>query len=164
MTLKLKTLDKPLKLLLAAYLFAITTGVSIGVLFIRHTTHMSTEGVIERFNGSLSDDDFEIREVYPKPLSELIITTHNHILGLSFVFFTVGLIFYFNSIIDGRWKIFLMVEPLISLLVSFSSIWLVRFYNPSFVYLTFISSFLMFASFYIMVAISLFEIIFIKKL
>ncbi|MFZ6033222.1 MAG: hypothetical protein ACOYVE_07935 [Melioribacter sp.] len=163
MTLKLKNLDKHLKLFLAIYLFTLTAGVSIGVLFVRHTTHMSTEGVIERFNGSQSGDDFEIKETYPKPVSELIITTHNHILGLSFVFFTVGLIFYFNSVIGGKWKIFFMAEPLISLLVSFGSIWLIRFYNPSFVYLTFISSLLMFASFYVMVSVSFFEICFIKK-
>lgn len=163
MNLKLKKLDKTLKLFLAAYLFALTAGVSIGVLFVRHTTHMSTEGVVERFAGSQSDDEFDIQEAYPKPISELIITTHNHILGLSFVFFTVGLIFYFNSLIDGKWKVLLMTEPLISLLISFGSIWLIRFYSPSFVYLTFISSLLMFASFYVMVAVSFFEICFIKK-
>ncbi|MGK9367631.1 hypothetical protein ACSSWA_01880 [Melioribacter sp. Ez-97] len=163
MNLKLKKLDKTLKLFLAAYLIALTAGVSIGVLFVRHTTHMSTEGVVERFAGSQSDDEFDIQEAYPKPISELIITTHNHILGLSFVFFTVGLIFYFNSLIDGKWKVLLMTEPLISLLISFGSIWLIRFYSPSFVYLTFISSLLMFASFYVMVAVSFFEICFIKK-
>ncbi|MGK9476677.1 hypothetical protein [Melioribacter sp. OK-6-Me] len=164
MNFVLYKLDKSLKAFLAIYLFTLTIGVSIGALFVKHTTNISTEGVVERFNGSETDEDFEIKEAFPKPISELMITTHNHILGLSFVFFSVGLIFYFNSIIKGPWKIFFMVEPLISLLITFGSIWLIRFYNPVFVYLTFISSLLMFASFYIMVAISIFEILFIKKL
>lgn len=156
----LSSLDKSLKLFLAVYIFVITIGVSIGLTFIKHTTSMTPRGAIERFNGSENkNSDFDILENYPKPLSEMLITTHNHIFGMAFIFLSIGIIFYFNSIIKNHWKIFLMVEPLISLVISFGSIWLMRYVDEKFVYVTVVSAALMYLSFYTMAFVSFFELI-----
>jgi hypothetical protein len=160
MNIKLSLLDKQLKTFLAAYLIIVTIGVSIGLIYLSQTTSMTPKGTIERFNGSETKEvELDIPESYPKPISELLVSTHNHILGLSFIFFSVGLIFYFNTIIKGMLKTVLMVEPLISSIITFGSIWLIRFVDPAFVYLTFISSILMYTGFYIIVLISLFELL-----
>jgi len=163
MNLKLSLLDKELRTFLAVYLIIVAIGVSIGLIYLSQTTSMTPKGTIERFNGSETKEvELDIPESYPKPISELLVSTHNHILGLSFIFFSVGLIFYFNSIIKGMLKTVLMVEPLISSIITFGSIWLIRFVDPAFVYLTFLSSILMYTGFYIIVSISLYELIFRK--
>jgi hypothetical protein len=164
MNLKLFLLDKELKTFLAVYLIIVAIGVSIGLIYLSQTTSMTPKGTVERFNGSETKEvELDIPESYPKPIGELLVSTHNHILGLSFIFFSVGLIFYFNSIIKGMLKTVLMVEPLISSIITFGSIWLIRFVDPAFVYLTFLSSLLMYIGFYIIVFISLYELIFRKR-
>jgi hypothetical protein len=160
MNVKLSLLDKQLKTFLAAYLIIVTIGVSIGLIYLSQTTSMTPKGTVERFNGSQTEtDNLDFPDNYPKPISELLVSTHNHILGLSFIFFSVGLIFYFNSIVKGILKTILMLEPLISIITTFGSIWLIRFVDPAFVYLTFLSSILMYTGFYIIVLISLFELL-----
>lgn len=149
--------NKSLKIFFIVYLLVITIGVSTGLTFLKHTTSLTPKGAVARFNGDEIKSE-DIIENYPKPISEMLLTTHNHVLGLSFIFLSVGLIFYFYSRIKERWKLFLMIEPLISIVVTFGSIWLMRFVNKNFVYLAAASSFLMYLCFYIMVSIALFEL------
>ncbi len=161
MNKKLFELPSGLKKLLAAYLLTLAFGVLVGLAYLYYTTSYSSKGVVERFKGSeieeYSDsvDEIEMEMNYKKSLSEMLMTTHNHILGLSFIFLTVGLIFYFNSITSQFWKMFLLIEPFVSLVISFTSIWGVRFIDGVFVYITFISALLMYSSLYIMIFISL---------
>ena len=75
----------------------------------------------------------------------------------------MGFVFYFNSIVKGKFKIFLIAEPFVSTVVTFGSLWLVRFVNESFIYLTIISAVLLYVSFYLMSLISMYELIFKKK-
>jgi hypothetical protein len=163
MNIKLYLIDKQLKILLSVYLIVITIGVSIGLVYLKTTTSMTPKGTVERFNGSnIESDQLDIPESYPKPVSELLLTTHNHILGLAFIFLSAGFIFYFNSIVNGVFKTVLMVEPLLSVIITFGSIWLIRFVDQAFVYLTFFSSLLMYLGFYTIVLINLFELLFRK--
>jgi len=162
MNITLKSLSSSLKKFIAVYIIVISIGVGTGLTFLNHTTSFSPKGTIARFNGDKKnvDSDFEVQENYPKPISEMLITTHNHILGLAFIFFSIGLIFYFNSIIIGKWKLFIMIEPLVSIIISFGSIWLMRFVDEHFVYLAVVSASIMYLSFYFMAIISLYELIF----
>ncbi len=159
-------LDKNLKNFLAVYIFVLTCGVMTGLAFLHYTTDLAPEGAIKRFNGNMlnnSNEDFDIPENYPKPISEMLTTTHNHIIGFSLIFVSLGLIFYFNSIITGSWKMFLMIEPLISAVVSFASIWGMRYVDTNFVYLTIISASLIYLSYFLMAGISFYELIFKKR-
>ena len=132
-------LNNQLKLFLIVFLIVLTIGISFGIVFLFHTTSFSTSETAERLSESseMIEEDFGINEVPVRSTGELLTTTHNHILGFSFIFFFVGGIFYFNSIIGGFWKIFLMTEPLISTVISFGSMWLVRYYSNNFIYITY---------------------------
>jgi len=161
MSYKLFEFDKTLKNFLIAILFVLTTGLGTGLIYLSYTTNYTPKGTAERFNGTNIEqgiNDFDIPENYPKPISEMLLTTHNHILGFSFIFFITGLIFYFNSIINGFWKSFLLIEPIISIVITFGSIWLVRFVHEDFVYLTILSSSILYLSFFIMVGVSAYEL------
>lgn len=164
MNIELHLLDRNIKLFLRSFLILLTFGVSVGLAYLYYTTNYSVDGAVTRYKGSeLNDADFEIADNYPKPVSEMLVTTHNHLIAFALIFLSVGSIFYFNSIIKGFWKTFLMVEPLLSTIVTFSSIWAVRFISPHFIYLTIISSILIYISFYIMVSICIYDLTFNKK-
>lgn len=163
MKLKLHSFDLPLKRFLTAYIVVLSIGVSLGLSFLNHTTKMTPAGAVEHFNGSNENStDLEFSETYAKSVSELLMTTHNHLIGFSFIFLTIGLIFYFNSIVVGFWKSFLMIEPLVSVFLSFGSLWGVRFINDKFIYITVVSAILMYISYFVMVTVSLYELIFKK--
>ncbi len=163
MNIKLFEFPEILKKFILTYTIVLTIGVTVGLVFVSQTTGFNSSGAVERFRGSDIEEEFEIPEQYPKSIHEMLMTTHNHILGFSFIFLSLGLIFYFNSIVNGFWKSFLMIEPLISTLITFGSIWGIRFIHPDFVYVTIISSSLLYISFYIMSAIISYELIFKKN-
>ena len=160
MKITLYSLDKTLKRFLSAFLIVLTLGVTIGIIYLNYTTSMTPAGTVERYNGSQQGelDEFEIAESYPKQINELLLTTHNHIISFAFIFGLLGTIFYFNSVTIGFWKDFLLIEPLISTLITFSSIWGIRYIHEGFVYVTIISAMLMYVSFYAMSVISLYEL------
>jgi len=160
--IKLYQFPTQLKNFILSLLFSLTVGVCFGLGFLYYTTNYSPEKAIERFNGSEVSSEFEILENYPKPISEIFITTHNHIIAFTLIFSVVAIIFYFSSVIKNRWKTFFLVEPFVSIVISFSSLWLMRFVNPDFVYLMSLSSALIYISYFIMVGLIVYEIIFIR--
>jgi hypothetical protein len=160
--IKLYQFPTQLKNFILSLLFSLTVGVCFGLGFLYYTTNYSPEKAIERFNGSEVSNEFEILENYPKPISEIFITTHNHIIAFTLIFSVVAIIFYFSSVIKNGWKTFFLVEPFVSIVISFSSLWLMRFVNPDFVYLMSLSSALIYISYFIMVGLIVYEIIFIR--
>ena len=147
---RLYELPRKLKLLCFLTVFNITVGVGVGLYYVGYTTQYSPSGTSEHFAGSQVSDDFDIPDKYPKPFCELLNTTHTHVISMTFIFIITGGIFFFNSIITGSIKTLLIVEPFISIIVTFGGIWLVRFIHPGFSYLVILSGILMYLSFFIM--------------
>ena len=105
MNIELRQLDKNIKLFLISFLILLTLGVTIGMVYLYYTTNYSVSGTVNRFNGSeVNEESFEIPDSYPKPLSEMLVTTHNHLIAFALIFLSLGSIFYFNSTIKGFWK------------------------------------------------------------
>ena len=155
---RLYELPRKLKLLCFLTVFNITVGLGVGLYYVGYTTQYSPSGTSEHFAGSQVSDDFDIPDKYPKPFSELLNTTHTHVISMTFIFIITGGIFYFNSIITGSIKTFLIVEPFISIIVTFGGIWLVRFIHPGFSYLVILSGILMYLSFFIMASTIFYEL------
>ena len=156
--IKLYQLPRAIKILLMLTVLNLTAGVSIGLYYVSNTTHLSLVGTAEQFRGSSVDNNFDIPEKFPKPISELLTTTHNHIISMTFIFFIMGGIFYFNSIITGFWKSFFIAEPFFSIITTFGGIWLIRFIHSSFSYLVMVSGILMYLSFFIMAGTIIYEL------
>ena len=153
-------LNEKLKAFLSVFLIVLSCGIFLGLAFLFHSTSFMTSVTTEQLVKSKDyvEEDFGIDESKAKSTGELLMTTHNHILGFSFIFLFVGIIFYFNSVIDGFWKTFLLIEPLISIIVSFGSMWAVRLIWDGFIYLTVFSALLMYLSYFLMVIISLYDL------
>jgi len=160
--IRLCELPDLMKTFLSVYLIVLSLGVSIGLYYVSTTTEANVSGIVERWNGSKTTED-EIPEQYEKSIQEMLMTTHNHILGFSFIFLQIGLIFYFNSIVSSGLKAFLLIEPLISIILTFGGIWLMRFIDANYVYLSVVSGTVMYSSLYVMVFISIYEMKFKKS-
>jgi hypothetical protein len=163
MEFQLYRLDRTLKRIVTAFLITLTCGLIVGLVYLNQTTRFSDEGTINSISGSQAASELEIPDYYSKTISELLITTHNHIIGFALIFFVIGGLLYFSSIIPDFWKSFLIIEPLISVVITFGSIWAIRFLHSSFVYLAIISSSLIYISYFVMVSIIIYELNF-KKL
>ena len=155
---KLYEFPNKLKLLCFLTVFNITVGVGVGLYYVGYTTQYSSIGTSEHFAGSKVSDDFDIPDKYPKPISELLNTTHTHVISMTFIFLIIGGIFYFNSIITGSMKIILIVEPFISIMATFGGIWLIRFIHSGFSYLVILSGILMYLSFFVMASTIFYEL------
>ena len=155
---RLYELPRKLKILCFITVFNLTIGVGVGLYYVGYTTQYSPSGTSEHFAGSKVSDDFDIPDKYPKPFSELLNTTHTHVISMTFIFIITGCIFFFNSIITGSIKTILIVEPFISIIVTFGGIWLVRFIHPGFSYLVILSGILMYLSFFIMASTIFYEL------
>ncbi len=164
MNVKLYQLDKTLRHFLAAFLLLCTFAVASGLIFVFHTTEMKTSGIEERYRGNEETDDFGISESYPKTVFEMLLNTHNHLFGFAFIFLAVGGIFYFNSVITGWLKYFLLVEPFFSVLITFSSLWGLRFVNPAFKYAVFLGGVLTYLSYFLIVSVLFYELLFKNNL
>ena len=158
MNFKLKDLDNTAKAFLASFLLTMQVGIFIGIGYIYFTTNLNPKGTIEHYNGSEIIEN-EIPEEYPKSLESMILNTHAHVNSFAIISLLIGIIFYFNSIIGNKLKLLLLIEPFISIIITFSSMWLMRYLNEYFVYLVMISSFLMYICWSIMVMVSFYELI-----
>ena len=150
----LASADKNLRLFITAFLIILTLGYTIGLLFVDHTTSGKPTGLIEEFRGT-PENPAVLELKYAKSSDEMYIFLHNHILSLCVVFFAVGGIMYFSSIVSPALKAFLMVEPFIAIATTFGGIWLMRFVSEHFSWLVLVSGVSMVGCYIVMVALIL---------
>lgn len=112
--------------------------VSLGLVW--HTTRMTPSGTVARYRGvdpaALPDAPMQ----FPKPLAEMLASTHTHLLAMSVLFVVSGLCFALCSWPGRRWKRLLIAEPFVATLVSMSALWLTRFVDGRFAWVLFLSS------------------------
>ena len=155
MKITLSSLDKSIKILIGLYLIVLAIGFSLGLAYIYLTTEMTTTGMVEQYLGNNNDWEPKL----PKTFADLVSHTHDHVIIFSMIFFSLGIIFSINSTIQGFWKLFLMFEPFFSIVVTFGGFFVLRFISKKFAYIIIFSSALMYLCFYIMIFISLYELI-----
>ena len=158
----LKDLPKDLRYLLSTFLILMSIGIFVGLMYAYSSTNLTSSGIVEQFNGSEIINNHDIPEKFPKPLENMLLTTHNHMLTFSIISFLISFIFYFNSTITGIKKSIIIIEPFISTFIMFSSLWIMKYLAPNFVYLMIISSFLTYLFWYIMIIVSVYELL-LKK-
>jgi len=157
--LYLKDLDCDAKYFLSAFLITMAIGIAIGLVYVYTTTNMSSTGIVEQFNGSNMENINEIPEKFPKPLENMILTTHDHILTFAMISLLIGVVFYFSSIITGKLKTILLIEPFVSSVLMFASMWIMKYLNSSFSFLVIICAIATYLCWYIMIGTSLYELL-----
>jgi hypothetical protein len=123
-------------------------GYTTSLLFIHHTTGMTPGGVAARYRGSAADSSDAAMQ-FPKSFAEMLTITHTHLLSMAVIFVISGLALALCTHPGERWRRFLIAEPFVALLVSFSAMWLMRYVDARFSWLLALSSGLMALTFYV---------------
>ncbi|HKJ07226.1 MAG TPA: hypothetical protein VJ970_07160 [Flavobacteriaceae bacterium] len=130
-----------LKALIAVFLAVLSVGFFTGLNFVNNTTSMNAQGVERNYLGNEDDENAEIMK-FKKNEREMLTLIHNHILSLSVIFFLVAVILSTTSIHMG-WKLFLMLEPFLSLILTFGGLYIMWLGVNWFKYIVMLSGILM---------------------
>ena len=162
-TKTLREQNDQVKMLILAFTICLVVGVTIGLIYVYATESTSVAGTVEHYRGSKVSDDFDIPEKYPKTYEGMLLITHTHVIAFAIIFLILGLFWAMNSIVVGWWKLFFLVEPFVSVLITFLSLWGIRYVSDSFSYMSMVFGVLTYASFYFMVLIIMLEILISDK-
>ena len=121
MKIKLYQLRKPLRLSIIFFLLALSFGYFSGLNLLNQTTNFNPSGIEQNVIGSEFDEN--ANELFFKMSErELHGIIHSHVISISIILFILTTLFYYSSF--TRFKVFLMLEPFISLIVTFGGLWL----------------------------------------
>ncbi|MEQ6124146.1 hypothetical protein AAON49_08110 [Pseudotenacibaculum sp. MALMAid0570] len=155
------TFPKELKLLILFFLIPLSIGFYSGISFVRTTTGANPTGIEQRYLGN-EDDENATKMLFKKSEGEILTTIHSHLLSLSVIFFIVALIVATTSI-SKKIQLFLMIEPFISLLVTFGGIYFLWKGFTWVKYIIMLSGFLMTATYTISILIVFKQLFWFKK-
>ncbi|WP_296383239.1 hypothetical protein [Winogradskyella sp.] len=119
---RIESFPKELKLLIAAFIVVLSIGFYSGLLFVSETSSANPNGIEEQYLGNEADEDAKVMK-FKKSEQEMLTLVHGHILSMSIIFFLVGLILSVTRL-SNKLKMFLMIEPFISVVLTFGGIYL----------------------------------------
>ncbi|WP_142783219.1 hypothetical protein [Changchengzhania lutea] len=116
------TLPKEIKLLIGAFVVVLSIGFYTGLLFVEETSSANPNGIEEHYLGNEADEKAEILR-FKKSDREMLTLVHGHILSMSIIFFLLGGLVSITKL-NGKLKLFLMIEPFFSVLLTFGGLYL----------------------------------------
>ena len=116
------TLPRELKLLIGAFIIVLSIGFYTGLLFVGETSSANPNGIEEQYLGNEADEDAEVMH-FKKSDQEMLTLVHNHILSMSIIFFLVGILVAITKL-NKKLKLLLMIEPFLSVVLTFGGLYL----------------------------------------
>lgn len=116
------TLPKEIKILIGAFIIVLSLGFYSGLLFVGETSSANPNGIEEHYLGNENDEEAKVMR-FKKSEKEMLTLVHNHILSMSIIFFLVGLLVSITKL-NKRFKLFLIVEPFVSVILTFGGLYL----------------------------------------
>ncbi|HLT50746.1 MAG TPA: hypothetical protein VKZ93_02250 [Arenibacter sp.] len=150
-------LPRGIKWFIGTFVLVLSVGFSTGLLFVSQTTATSSSGLVENYLGNEEDMEAEVMK-FKKGEREMLTIVHTHILSMSLIFFLLGILVWMTKI-PHRLKMFLTIEPLLSVIFTFGGIYLMWSGLLWMKYVVMVSGFLMTSSFGISVIIVLYQLI-----
>lgn len=129
-------------------------GYTTALAFVYYTTRMVPALAEQRYRG-VDPETATGAMQFPKPLAEMLTSTHTHVLSMAAIFAFSGLGVALCPTPSERWRRLLIAEPFVAIVVSFTAIWLMRYVEPRASFLLFASSGLMAVTFYVQSALVL---------
>ena len=114
------TLPKEIKLLIGAFIIVLSIGFYTGLLFVGDTSSANPNGIEEQYLGNETDVDAMVMK-FKKSEKEMLTLLHNHILSMSIIFFLLGIILSITEL-SMKLKLFLMIEPFLSVILTFGGL------------------------------------------
>ena len=111
-----------LKWLIAVFIIVLSIGFYSGLLFVGETSSASPNGIEEHYLGNETDEEATVMK-FKKSEREMLTLVHNHILSMSIIFFLLGSILSITKL-SQKLKLFLMIEPFVSVILTFGGLYL----------------------------------------
>ena len=137
----LSKLPKPVRVFIGAFVIILSIGYYTGLLFVSETSTTSANGIEENYLGNESDENAEVMK-FKKSKRQMLTIIHTHILSMSFIFFLLGVLVWFTKL-PVKLKLFLTVEPFLSVLLTFGGIYFLWLGVNWFKYVVIVSGILM---------------------
>lgn len=150
-------LSKELKWLVAAFVIVLSIGFYSGLLFVGETSSANPNGIEEHYLGNAADEEATVLK-FKKSEQEMLTLVHNHILSMSIIFFLVGILLSITNL-NKKLKLFLMIEPFISVILTFGGLYLLWKELLWMKYIVMCSGILMTLTFTISVAVILTQLV-----
>lgn len=112
---------KEVKGLIMAFIICLSIGFYTGIRFVNDTSNSNPQGIEERYLGNEADENALVMK-FKKSKGEILTLVHNHILSLSIIFFLLGGLVA-TTRLNKKVKLFLMIEPFVSVLCTFGGIY-----------------------------------------
>lgn len=114
-------LPKEIKVLIGAFLIVLSIGFYTGLLFVGETSSFDAQGIEENYNGNEDIEEVQTMK-FKKSLREMLTLVHSHLLSMSLIFFLMGGLLSITKL-PKKVKISLIIEPFISVLLTFGGIY-----------------------------------------
>ena len=118
----LLTLPKEIRLLIGVFLIVLSIGFYSGLLFVKETSSVNPDGIEKQYLGNEDEEDILVMK-FKKSDQEMLTLVHNHVLSMSIIFFLLAIIVYTTQL-NQKLKLFLMIEPFVSVVLTFGGIYL----------------------------------------
>jgi len=119
---RIHDLPRYVKHFIAAFVVVLSIGYFTGIQFVRQADSDRPSGIEENYLGNEDIDEVKVMK-FKKGEREMLTILHTHILSISFIFFLLGGLVALTSI-PKKLKAFLMIEPFVSIIVTFGGIYL----------------------------------------
>ena len=135
------SLPKEFKNLVVPFILVLSIGYFVSILLVDHTSSLSPIGIEENYLGNESKDPQVIYK-FKKTKYQIYNLLHSHIISMSIIFFITGLLLLITDL-NYYFKMFLIIEPFVSILMTFGGIYLLWNGVAWMKYVIFISSTIM---------------------
>jgi hypothetical protein len=143
-----RSVPAPLRTLARWVTIVQLVGYTTSLVFVWHTTRLVPPGVAARYRGA-DPLATEAAMQFPKSFAQMLTITHTHLLSMAVIFALTGLGLALCERLSERRKRWLIAEPFVALLVSFSAMWLMRYVDARFSWLLEGSSAVLAVTFYV---------------
>ena len=113
---------KEIKLLITSFLVVLSIGFFLGLSFVSETTNANPDGIETQYLGNEHIEDASVMK-FKKSEREILTLVHNHMLSLSVIFFMLAIILATTNL-NKKFKLFLMLEPFASIILTFGGIYI----------------------------------------
>ena len=135
------SLPSELKKLVVPFIIVLSIGYFVSILLVDHTSSLSPTGIEENYLGNESKEAQAVFK-FKKSKYQIYNLIHSHIISMSIIFFITGLILLITDL-NYYFKMFLIIEPFVSILTTFGGIYLLWHGITWMKYVIFISSSIM---------------------
>ena len=103
-------------------IWSLAFGYSAGMVYLQDTTSFEAQGIEENYLGNEEDEEaMELR--FKMSRKQLLNIVHSHVISYTLIFFMLASIILFSTV-ALPWKRLLLIEPPVSILLTFGGLWL----------------------------------------